>query len=154
MKILVVSDTHKKISGLIELIDNNDFDMIFHLGDSFDDYIEIKLIYDIPVFGVVGNIDYYYNEPLDKEVEVEGYKFFLTHGHEYRVKKDIRELMKIKGYDYILYGHTHIPKIDILGSTIILNPGSLSEPRDGNKPTYAVITIEDGMISHKIHEHR
>ena len=43
-----------------------------------------------------------------------------------------------------MYGHTHIPDNSVYGGVIIVNPGSVSQPRQLNhKPTYALMKIDD-----------
>ena len=50
--------------------------------------------------------------------------------------------------DYILiHGHTHIYEAKKSGEHVILNPGSVSIPKGGNPPTYAI--LEDGVFSIK-----
>jgi len=45
--------------------------------------------------------------------------------------------------DVVVLGHTHVPYAHQLGSTLVVNPGSCSEPRDGtNTPCCAVIDSE------------
>ena len=45
--------------------------------------------------------------------------------------------------DAFLFGHTHKPLIDRRGRTLFLNPGSVGK---GLRPTYAVLTAENGRI--------
>jgi predicted phosphodiesterase len=50
--------------------------------------------------------------------------------------------------DYILLGHTHLPMIRRVGSRVVVNPGSVGQPRDGDpRASYAV--IEDGAVTLK-----
>lgn len=45
------------------------------------------------------------------------------------------------GVDILVVGHTHEPMVERFGSTLVVNPGSLGEPRqlDDRRGTYAVI---------------
>jgi putative phosphoesterase len=45
----------------------------------------------------------------------------------------------------VCVGHTHVPFVLDLGSTIVLNPGSVGQPRDGD-PRASFAIIEDGRI--------
>ncbi|HEX6985888.1 MAG TPA: metallophosphoesterase family protein [Planctomycetaceae bacterium] len=47
--------------------------------------------------------------------------------------------------DYVLVGHTHVPYVLDLGKTVVLNPGSVGQPRDGD-PRAAYAVIEDGRV--------
>jgi putative phosphoesterase len=56
-----------------------------------------------------------------------------------------RELGEVTA-DYIVLGHTHLPMVRRLGSRLVLNPGSVGQPRDGDpRASYAV--IEDGVVT-------
>ena len=49
--------------------------------------------------------------------------------------------------DILLYGHTHIPRAEQPGDQWMLNPGSVSIPKGGYPPSYAV--LEDGVFTIK-----
>jgi putative phosphoesterase len=50
--------------------------------------------------------------------------------------------------DYVLLGHTHFPMVRQAGRRVVLNPGSVGQPRDGDRrAAYAV--IEDGNVTLK-----
>jgi putative phosphoesterase len=45
------------------------------------------------------------------------------------------------GVDILVVGHTHLPMAEVHGSTLVVNPGSLGEPRqhDDRRSTYAIV---------------
>lgn len=46
--------------------------------------------------------------------------------------------------DIVMYGHTHRPFYEVRGGVTILNPGSLSYPRqDGRKPSFMIMELDD-----------
>jgi uncharacterized protein len=146
-KILVISDTHKKISGVIELISRiTDLNHIIHLGDVVDDVMDLKALYDVRIDFVAGNCDFYtYDVPTSKIVEIGGKNFYLTHGHKENVKYSLENLYAIadsKNVDGIFFGHTHQPILTYHHEVLILNPGSISEPRNHKFPSYAIIQID------------
>ena len=50
--------------------------------------------------------------------------------------------------DYVLLGHTHLPLVRRVGPRMLVNPGSVGQPRDGDpRASYAV--IEDGDVQLK-----
>ena len=49
--------------------------------------------------------------------------------------------------DIFLYGHTHVLRAEKKGAHTFLNPGSVSLPKEGNIPTYAI--LEDGVFTIK-----
>jgi putative phosphoesterase len=50
--------------------------------------------------------------------------------------------------DYVLLGHTHFPMLRRAGRRLVLNPGSVGQPRDGD-PRAAYAVIEDGVVTLK-----
>lgn len=146
-KILVLSDTHRKISHVIDLIDRiHDLNHIIHLGDVVEDAEDLKALYDVPFDNVAGNCDFYNSgAPEYKIVEICGKRFYLTHGHREHVKSSLGNLAYIaesEKVDVVLFGHTHQPILTYHNDTIILNPGSISEPRNSKFPSYAIIQID------------
>lgn len=90
--------------------------------------------------------------PVTQYVDLGGYSFFLVHAtprdpmDEYLVTRDewAPRLENIEA-DFVCVGHTHVPMHVSLGSTQLLNPGSVGQPRDG-QPTASYATIEDGRV--------
>lgn len=59
---------------------------------------------------------------------------YVTHGHIYNEGK----LPPMKDGDILLHGHTHVLKAEKKEGYILLNPGSISIPKEGNVPTYGI----------------
>ena len=55
--------------------------------------------------------------------------------------------------DMVIYGHTHRPVIDGQSEIMVLNPGSLTYPRqEGRKYTYIIMEIdEEGEVKCTLH---
>ena len=66
---------------------------------------------------------------------VNGLTIYLTHGHIYH--RD--HLPPVQKGDILLHGHTHILTAERDGDITILNPGSVSIPKGGNPPTFAIL---------------
>lgn len=149
MKIAVVSDTHLNTSMLDKILkETKDADIIFHLGDNVKDALYLEKNFNGDVYYVKGNCDIAVSADTDKVIEIEGKKFFLTHGHNYRVNYDLNNLYykaKELNVDVAVYGHTHVKLIENYGDLYILNPGSSSLPRDGSK-SMGFIEIDNGEI--------
>ena len=153
MRIGVVSDTHRDKSSIEQLGDKiKALDMLIHLGDNVEDISIIKRYYKGEIINVKGNCDFFTTTPNDRLIEVCGKKIFLTHGHKYGVKDGLLKL-KYKALEFganiVLYGHTHIGKIDFKEGIWFINPGSASLPRDIGK-SFAIIYIEEESIEPKI----
>lgn len=50
-------------------------------------------------------------------------------------------------YDYVIQGHTHYRMCKECGMSVILNPGSLGQPRDGKLPSYLVLDTSKNCFS-------
>jgi predicted phosphodiesterase len=61
-------------------------------------------------------------------------------------EKDLKHEVAIAGSpDFLLFGHTHWPLLKTIGSTTIVNPGGLGQPKDGDsRAPYAV--IQNGKV--------
>lgn len=146
MKILVASDAHGNIDGLINSLGDEKFDMLFYLGDYVKDGLRISDILNIPYKIVRGNGDYNVKNFSDDEVfELNGKKIFLTHGHKYNVSFGLENIYykaKELKVDYVLFGHTHVPIIEKINDIIIMNPGSPTLPRTSDRQrTFGIIEL-------------
>lgn len=72
-----------------------------------------------------------------------GRTFFATHGHVYNQN----HLPLLMEGDILIHGHTHVLKAEQREGYILLNPGSVSIPKEGNPPTYGI--LEDGVFTIK-----
>ncbi len=63
----------------------------------------------------------------------------------------LRELLRLSGARLLLQGHTHVPMSYQNSSGILLNPGSVGQPRDGDpRASYMIIDLEADNVTHKI----
>lgn len=60
---------------------------------------------------------------------------YVTHGHIYNENN----LPPLKEGDVLIHGHTHVLRAEKMEHYTLLNPGSVSIPKEGNPPTYAVL---------------
>ncbi len=73
-------------------------------------------------------------------VELGGKLVFVTHGHVYNE----RNLPPLCPGDFLLHGHTHVPVCRTVDGIVIMNPGSVSIPKEGSAHSY--MTCEDGLF--------
>lgn len=156
MKILVLSDTHGDLSyvtGVIDTIKNTVKTVLF-CGDQINDMKKLKNKYpDVDFHGVVGNCDYQESGHVDKCVVVSGKNILITHGHVYQVKGGCQKLTRKAeevSADICVYGHTHTPKMFEQSNILYLNPGSISEPRSTDYPTYGILDIDGDRVTASI----
>ena len=85
MKFLIVSDTHGRMYNLEEAMEREEFDGMIHCGDveGMDDLIKSKV--NGPCYMVMGNNDWFSNLPAEIQVNIDDYRAFITHGHNYGV---------------------------------------------------------------------
>lgn len=148
MRILIVSDTHRHEENLeIVLQREKNLDMLIHLGDSEGSEDYIRTIAECPCYIVKGNNDYFSNLNRDIKMTIGKYRVLLTHGHHYYVSLGTETIIsegRAQDIDIVMFGHTHRPLVDIREDITVLNPGSLSYPRqEGRIPTYIMMTIDD-----------
>ncbi len=147
MKVLIVSDTHRQNDTYLKIVELHKPDMVIHCGDAEGAEYLLTEAADCPVHIVLGNNDFFSDLPRELELEVGGYKVWVTHGHNYYVSmgnETIKREAIARGVDIVCYGHTHRPVIDLDDDIIAINPGSLSYPRQENRrPSYIIMEIDD-----------
>lgn len=146
-KVLVVSDTHGNNMYLNRALEEvGEIDVFLHLGDLEGSEFFVESFVDGRIEMIAGNNDYMVDYPGEKIIEIEGYRIWMTHGHRHQVYMGtsvIREHAIEKGVDMVFFGHTHKPYLE-QDDLIILNPGSISQPRQSDRiPTYAVMEIDE-----------
>jgi putative phosphoesterase len=131
MRIAVISDTHGKLP-LSVIEDIRSADEIWHLGD-FTDPLLLHAVRGIgpPFQGVIGNCDCDIDLPETLLLEREGRSFLLIHIPPKHPA----------GADFLLHGHTHVPRDEKIGSTRVLNPGPIGRPNRGAPSSYAWLEI-------------
>jgi hypothetical protein len=149
MKILIVSDSHGYDGNMWKAIFREEpVDMFIHCGDIEHMPTEIKEHLNCPVYVVRGNNDFMLRLPDTERFEIAGYRVILTHGHRHNIYRN-QDAMFYYGMenqaDIVMFGHLHEPIVASAGGVTIVNPGSISIPRQpGGEPTYIVMTVEKG----------
>lgn len=160
-RVLLVSDSHGRLDGIEQLIQQQERpDLILHCGDHQDPIAEISWAFDLPVLGVAGNCDH--SSPLDalpqeRLVVLAGQRIFLTHGHLFGVKHQLNGLVqtacspRIRA-DVACFGHTHHQLAHDLTHDqhhlLLLNPGSSYPARLGAQGAY--LWLFPGKIEYQL----
>ncbi len=144
MKILVISDSHGQLDGVKNIMERHgSFDLVIHLGDIIRQDEQLKMICRCPVKIVQGNCDFRSENPLTDIVEFDGNRALISHGHYYSVDWGTNQLWYAaegNNCNFAMYGHTHVPEITEVEGITILNPGSISRPRQANRrKSYIII---------------
>lgn len=153
MKILVVSDTHGHTKNLERVLEKvGDIDLFIHCGDleGGEDYIHALV--EVPCYMVAGNNDWFSDLQREMEISVDDYRIWITHGNNYGASMGPERLLEeaaARNVDVVMYGHTHRPLIEYQDNIVIVNPGSLSYPRqNGRKPSYLIMEIDRDHEAH------
>lgn len=158
MRIGVISDTHLRHEGesLPKKVfdDFRQVDLILHAGDINHVSVLTALNTLAEVEAVYGNTDpyeTYRSLAQSKILNCAGYRVGLTHGNGHRQPKDnARHMFKGQPLDIIVFGHSHCPFYEVIGNTVMFNPGSPVRPRCTEKGTVGILelgeTIEGRII--------
>lgn len=157
MKILVVSDTHGHDENLMRALQRElPIDALIHCGDLEGSEGYIPEAVECPCYFVRGNNDFFSDLPKEEEFTLGNYRILVTHGHLYGVSMStcvLEEEARSRQVQVVMFGHTHYPYLEEMEDLTVLNPGSLSYPRQpGRKPSYLVMEIDEQGKAH--YEHR
>lgn len=168
MKILIASDIHGSAyycRRMLEAYEREGADRLLLLGDILyhgprndlpREYAPKEVITLLnqrrdEIYGVRGNCEAQVDQmvlqfPVLADyclIPLKGKMIYATHGHIYNENN----LPPMKEGDVLLHGHTHVLKAERQEKYFLLNPGSVSIPKEGNVPSYAV--LEEGVFAIK-----
>ena len=151
----IVSDTHEHIRILTKAIkvfrDRSPF-CVIHCGDIVSPPI-LERFSGLNLKVVFGNNDgersglkkkcaeLGFDEIQDSAIfSIAEKQFFVNHGTNPAV---IDAAAAAQKYDYVLHGHTHTPRDEVIGRTKVINPGALYAARQF---TIAFLEVETGQV--------
>ncbi len=159
MKLFVASDIHGSFYYCKKMIDKfleDDYDYLVLLGDILyhGPRNELSMEYDCKkvsellnkykdkIIAVKGNCDAEVDQMMLKfSIEEKNMlivnndkKIFLTHGHIYNENN----LPPLRDIDYLFCGHTHRKLDTIVDNVRVVNPGSVSLPKDGSNSYFVM----------------
>jgi len=165
MKLMFISDIHGSLYWLdkaLEKMEEEQPDQLIILGDFLyhgprnplpDGYDPQGVAARLNPFGklivaVRGNCDAEVDQMLLQfpmmgdyvMILHEGRRIYATHGHGY----SIEHLPQLSSGDIFIQGHTHVPVADHREGIFVLNPGSISLPKENNPNSYAI--LEGGLF--------
>jgi putative phosphoesterase len=97
-------------------------------------------------------LDHLANAPTSHEMEAAGAKLLMIHATPWEpfsgyITPGNPKLQRIGtlDYDFVVLGHTHMPMVERAGAVTVINPGSVSQPRDQDRRgSYAVLDLANG----------
>lgn len=136
MKAMVLGDTHGDVSYLrqaLAIFEKERLDRLYLTGDLLPESVRMLDFLSGKIVAVSGNCDNYYQTeeyanfpmPLVNYTGFNGKTVAITHGHLYDAYSIPID------YDILILGHSHVSSIASYRDRLILNPGSLAQPRDG-----------------------
>jgi putative phosphoesterase len=142
LRIFVLADTHDKVPANLEALAAG-ADEIWHLGDVCDPAILQTIeTFGPPVTVVRGNCDSNIDWPLTVDVKRNGIRFRLVHIPPDGAPDNV---------DVVLHGHTHVPRDERVARVRFLNPGCVTRPNRGARPSVANLEITaDGKMTWRL----
>lgn len=142
IEIGLISDTH----GLLRAEVHDALagvSLILHAGDVCSATILDELALIAPVQAVFGNCDAPWDPGLTQErvVTVEGVRIHVSHGHEVGRPTAERLIAAYPAFDVIVYGHTHVQKVERVGDVLVVNPGAAGPRRFDLHPSVARLVV-------------
>jgi putative phosphoesterase len=126
MLIGVISDTHGLLRAeAVNALRGSDY--IIHAGDIGDPAILDRLNETAPVTAVRGNVDrerWARKIPQTNVLEVEGLSLYVLHNLD---ELDLKP--EAAGFAAVIYGHSHVPKLEKRNGVLYFNPGSAGPRR-------------------------
>lgn len=136
--VIIISDAHGDKEAMRRIREAERYfssEGIISAGDLTPDPSD-PLFYSID--GVRGNCDRFYEygnlffPPLEKTLTLYGKKVYIVHSHlPFDIPSDT---------DVVITGHTHVPHLEKRENKVYLNPGSISQPRSSDGPTFALFS--------------
>jgi putative phosphoesterase len=147
MRIGVISDTHNfldpKVAKLFQGVEH-----ILHAGDVGSVRIVHELEQIAPVTAVMGNTDG--PELAIRETEVIGLaerKFLVHHIVDpHALSEGLEQRLRREQPQVVVFGHTHKPFCETIGTTLFFNPGYAGKSRFGMPRSVAVLHCKDGGV--------
>jgi hypothetical protein len=160
MKLFFISDIHGSIYYLrkaMERFQEEKADFIVILGDilyhgarnplpkeySPKDVTELLNSYSDKIIAVRGNCDSEVDEMVIdfpimatySNILYNNRRLFITHGHIYNDEN----MPNLGNGDVFIHGHTHVLRAEKKGPIYIINPGSITLPKENNPHTYGIL---------------
>lgn len=149
MRLGLISDTHgllrAEVFDVFEGVDH-----ILHAGDIEDEDILDALATIAPVTAVWGNVDGWdlrRRVPEVAEVELDGVRAVVFHGMQLGSPTPEKAAAAYPHAGLVVFGHSHRPVVQQVGSVLAVNPGSAGPRRFRDPVTVAVAEIEDGRVT-------
>lgn len=151
-----VIDILRKIDNLHIVLGNHDKSFL-DLANGKDDGEGYRLEYGKSNDFLVNtispeNLQFLENIKEQKKIDIGGYELGIFHGspwdalYEYIYPDSPLDRFQRLSYDFVILGHTHYAMDREEDNVRVINPGSCGQPRDSNKPSYAMLDLPSGKV--------
>jgi putative phosphoesterase len=146
LKIGVISDTHNHFDARIPALFAG-VNHILHGGDIGLPWVILELESLAPVTAVLGNNDEGLAFKETEIVELAQRKFLIHHIVDpHRPAEPLRRRIVNENPDVVVFGHSHRPFNEVLGSTLYFNPGYAGKMRFGQPRSVAILHCDEREI--------
>lgn len=169
-KILVISDSHGAKETFLSIVQtfgakadalifagDGIFDLLFVIEKAKNHFSTASWLPPVIAFAKGNNDPSFCSADFSKDIIVPpkitmqaGKRTILvSHGHSEGVYYDysaVQATAQVFGADTAIFGHTHVPA-ELMGTTYIMNPGSISLPRHRSSAGFAMLEITGKNIS-------
>jgi uncharacterized protein len=144
----VISDTHGLFDSRIPTLFAG-VDHILHAGDMGNIRVYHQLEALAPVTAISGNVDEGVlpaDFPPQRTIELYGVRVFMVHilGDPLRLKPAVQREMSNIQPEVVIFGHSHQPFLQRIGSILFFNPGSAGRKRFSLPRCVGFLEIEKG----------
>jgi uncharacterized protein len=147
MRIGVISDTHDFLDPRIPKLFAG-VDHILHAGDIGGLTVVLELEQIAPVTAVGGNTDdagHHYKHT--QAIQLAGRNFVLRHiVNPHAPPPDIADRLARESVDVVVFGHTHKPFCETIGSTLYFNPGYAGKSRFRLERSVAILHCDEQEV--------
>ena len=154
MRIAVISDTHMPKGArtlppaCVERL--RSADLIVHAGD----LVTVRFLDELhalgpPIAAVAGNVDepaLHALLPDERVVEAAGTRIGVVHDGGPRKGREARLVSRFPECAAVVYGHSHLPQVELVSGVWILNPGSPTERRRAPAKSMLELRVRNGTV--------
>ncbi len=135
-----------RFHGIRNVIGNQDYHIVLKMAGKTP-------MFDALVPASAENQDYLKDAPMKLRFEVDGHRYSIFHAAPKSLSRRIFEdeveesLLNEAESDVLILGHTHMPFIKRFDQGLVVNPGSVGAPRDGDaRACYALLDTETMLV--------
>ncbi|MEK6324013.1 MAG: metallophosphoesterase family protein [Acidobacteriota bacterium] len=147
----MISDTHGLFDqSIVSIFDG--VDAIIHAGDIGKLEVIDRLEEIAPVLAVEGNNDSFRRFPNERVEELAGRRVVIRHifGELHQLRQSDKRMVEQVQPHVVVFGHSHRPYQEMLGPTMLFNPGSAGPRRFSLPRTVGILSLKRSGVEAQI----